>query len=43
VWIKDGRNDQMRSRVSNKLRHLLSLDPTNVTLYYKEHGKSIKD
>lgn len=25
------------------MRHLLSLDPDNVTLYYKEHGKSIKD
>lgn len=43
VWLKDGRNDAVRTNVSNKIRHFLSLDPTNVTLYYKEHIKSIKD
>jgi len=43
IWIKDGRNDKMRISVSNKMRHFLSLDPANVTLYYKEHQKSIKD
>lgn len=43
VWLKDGRNDRVRPRVSNKLRQVLNLDPDNVTLYYKEHQKSIKD
>lgn len=43
VWLKDGRNDAVRTNVSNKIRHFLALDPTNVTLYYKEHIKSIKD
>lgn len=33
----------MRANVSNKLRQFLNLDPNNVTLYYKEHQKSIKD
>ena len=42
VWLKDGRNDRVRTNVSNKIRHFLALDPTNVTLYYKEHIKSIK-
>ena len=42
VWLSDGRNDQVRTNVSNKIRHFLNLDPTNVTLYYKEHIKSIK-
>ena len=42
VWLKDGRNDAVRTNVSNKIRHFLALDPTNVTLYYKEHIKSIK-
>jgi hypothetical protein len=42
VWIKDGRNDRVRTNVSNKLRHLLNLNPQTVTLYYKEHQKSIK-
>jgi len=41
VWLKDGRNEKVRTNVSNKLRHFLALDPTNVTLYYKEHQKSI--
>lgn len=43
VWLKDGRNDKVRTNVSNKLRQVLNLDPDNVTLYYKEHQKSIKD
>lgn len=43
VWLKDGRNDRVRPRVSNKLRQVLSLDPDSTTLYYKEHQKSIKD
>jgi len=43
VWLKDGRNEKVRTNVSNKIRHFLNLDPTSVTLYYKEHNKSIKD
>ena len=42
VWLSDGRNTLVRTNVSNKIRHLLNLDPDNVTLYYKEHIKSIK-
>ena len=42
VWLKDGRNEQVRTNVSNKLRQVLDLDPDSVTLYYKEHQKSIK-
>ena len=42
VWLRDGRNDRVRTNVSNKIRHFLALDPANVTLYYKEHIKSIK-
>ena len=42
VWIKDGRNEKVRTGVSNKLRQILQLDPDSVTLYYKEHQKSIK-
>ena len=42
VWLKDGRNERMRTNVSNKMRHFLNLDPDSVTLYYKEHQKSIK-
>ena len=37
VWIKDGRNEKVRTNVSNKIRQILDLDPDNVTLYYKEH------
>jgi hypothetical protein len=37
VWLKDGRNEKVRTNVSNKLRQFLGLDPDNVTLYYKEH------
>jgi len=43
VWLRDGRNERVRTNVSNKIRHFLNLDPANVTLYYKEHIKSIKD
>ena len=43
VWLKDGRNEKVRTNVSNKLRQVLNLDPESVTLYYKEHQKSIKD
>ena len=43
MWLKDGRSQKVRDNVSNKIRHFLSLDPTQVTLYYKEHIKSIKD
>ena len=43
VWLKDGRNEKVRANVSNKLRQILNLDPESVTLYYKEHQKSIKD
>lgn len=43
IWLKDGRNERVRANVSNKLRYLLGLDPESVTLYYKEHQKSIKD
>ena len=42
VWLKDGRNEKVRTNVSNKIRHFLSLDPSNVTLYYKEHQKAIE-
>lgn len=35
VWLSDGQNDKMRNAVSNKIRSVLSLDPLNVTLYYK--------
>ena len=42
IWIKDGRNEKVRTNVSNKLRQFLGLDPDSVTLYYKEHQKSIK-
>jgi len=37
IWIKDGRDERVRTNVSNKLRQFLKLDPENVTLYYKEH------
>ena len=37
VWISDGRNENMRNAISNKIRAVLSLDPLSVTLYYKEH------
>ncbi len=43
VWLKDGRNERVRSNVSNKIRHILNLDPDQVTLFYKEHCKAIKD
>jgi hypothetical protein len=43
VWIHDGRDDRLRANVGNKLRHFLNLDPTTVTLYYKQHIQSIKD
>jgi len=43
IWLKDGRNEAVRNGVSNKLRHFLSLDPECVTLYYKEHNRSIQD
>jgi translation initiation factor 4E len=43
VWLKDGRNDKLRTNVSNKIRHFLNLDANSITLYYKEHQKSIKD
>lgn len=43
IWIKDGKNEKIRTNISNKIRLFLQLDPTNVTLYYKEHQKSIKD
>ena len=42
VWLKDGRNEKVRTSVSNKLRQVLNLDPDSVTFYYKEHQKSIK-
>ena len=42
VWLKDGRSQRVRTNVSNKIRHFLNLDPTSITLYYKEHQKSIK-
>ena len=42
VWLSDGRNDRVRTNVSNKIRHFLALDPNSITLYYKEHIKSIK-
>ena len=42
VWLSDGRNERVRTNVSNKIRHFLELDPSSVTLYYKEHIKSIK-
>lgn len=41
VWLKDGQNEKVRSNVSNKLRQILNLDPDSITLYYKEHMKSI--
>ena len=42
IWLKDGRNEKVRTSVSNKLRQVLNLDPDSVTFYYKEHQKSIK-
>lgn len=42
IWLKDGRNEKVRTNVSNKLRQFLNLDPESVTLYFKEHQKSIK-
>ena len=42
VWLRDGRNEKVRTNVSNKIRHFLNLDANSVTLYYKEHIKSIK-
>lgn len=43
VWLKDGTDMKTRTNISNKIRHFLSLDPEQVTLFYKEHSKSIKD
>lgn len=43
VWLEDGRNVKIRTNISNKIRHFLGLDPSQVTLFYKEHCKSIKD
>lgn len=43
VWLKDGRDEKLRANVSNKIRHFLGLDPAAVTLYYKQHCKSIQD
>ena len=43
VWLKDSKNDKMRAMVSNKLRHFVNLDPDSTTLWFKEHGASIKD
>lgn len=43
IWLKNGKDEKVRANISNKIRHFLSLDPASVTLYYKEHIKSIKD
>jgi hypothetical protein len=43
IWLKDGRDDKLRVNVGNKLRHFLNLDPSSVTLFYKQHVQSIKD
>lgn len=43
VWLKDGRNVKTKANISNKIRHFLNLDANSVTLFYKEHNKSIKD
>ena len=43
VWLRDGSNEQTRTQVSNRIGQCLQLDPSVVTLYYKEHQKSIKD
>lgn len=42
LWVKDGRNDKVKENISYGLRKILKLDPTNTTLYYKDHQKSIK-
>ena len=43
VWLKDKDLQSAKIVVSNKLRHLLVLDPSETTLYFKEHTQAIKD
>ena len=43
VWLKDKDLQSAKIVVSNKLRHLLVLEPSETTLYFKEHTQAIKD
>lgn len=37
VWVKDGRNENVKNNISYGLRKTLGLDPEYTTLYYKDH------
>ena len=43
VWLKDARDKDIKTQVSNRMRHFMKLDPNSTTLYFKEHQNSIKD
>ena len=42
IWLKDGRNEAVRTAISKKIREILRIDFTNVMIYYKDHKRSIK-
>jgi len=43
IWLNNGHNEDKRVRIGEKLRTALSLDPTNLTFYFKDHAKSLQD
>jgi translation initiation factor 4E len=42
VWNADNRNDEIRFRIGEKIKHILDLEPSTV-LEYKHHSVSMQD
>lgn len=41
LWVGN-RDEDMKIKIGEKLRHIMEMDPQNLTFYFKEHSKSFQ-
>jgi len=42
IWVRDGSNENKKIEIGEKIRVALSLNPSNLTFYFKVNSKSLQ-
>jgi len=41
IWVRDGKDEDLKIQIGEKIRDALSLNPNNLTFYFKVNSKSL--
>ena len=41
IWVRDGKDEDLKIQIGEKIRDALNLNPNNLTYYFKVNSKSL--